>query len=194
MNNSRSHTDKGIDHTVFLQIASGDQRAFTALFDHYYDLFYGRAFVLSGSHYFSEELVQEVFVNIWKQRQHVAHADNPDGYLFRMFYREFHRRLREDAIQKKLHDATLEMPASEELTAEDIDALDRRITIVRKALEEMPPQRAMVFKLIKEEGMSRAEVAEQLHISQNTVRNHLAAAISQLRKIARTIKLWGWFG
>lgn len=185
--------DNDIEIGVFRRIAEGDERAFEVIFERYYDWFYGRAFKLSSSHYFSEELVQEVFVQIWKQRRFLATAENPDAYLFKMFYRELHNRLRQEALHKKMQDAVLDMPANEDLTMEDMDALQRRAEILKAALDDFPPQRAMVFRMIKEEGMSREAVANKLNISPNTVRNHLAEAVKRLREIARQLPLLHWF-
>lgn len=175
---------------LFARLANGDENAFSIVFNRYYDWFYGRAFKLSASHYFSEELVQETFVQLWNQRQYLAAAKDPDAYLFKMFYRELHARLRREALEKRRRNAVLDMPMDEDVTQDDMKSLERNIAVFKAALREMPPQQLAVFRLIKEEGMSRQEVAERLGISPNTVRNHLAEAMRRLREIARTIALW----
>jgi RNA polymerase sigma-70 factor (ECF subfamily) len=57
----------------------------------------------------------------------------------------------------------------------------------------MPPQQRLVYKLAKQEGWSREEIAERLNISPNTVRNHLAAAVEFLRsyfKKGASVIIW----
>lgn len=182
-----------LNRELIAQIAEGDERAFALLFDHYYDWFYGRAYRLSESHFFCEELVQEVFMEIWKNRRFLLNAEDPDAYLFKMFYRQLHHRLREEAKEKKLKNAVLDMPVNEDLADDDMELLQRRADMLQSALSEFPAQQAAVFRLIKEEGMSREAVARHLGISPNTVRNHLAEAVKRLRQLARNLPFWCCF-
>jgi len=50
----------------------------------------------------------------------------------------------------------------------------------------MPSQQKIIYKLAKQEGISREEIARRLNISPNTVRNHLAAAVEYLRARLKT--------
>jgi RNA polymerase sigma-70 factor (ECF subfamily) len=178
------------ERTLFSLIEKGDETAFRMVFDRYQKLFYGRAFRLSGSHYFAEEVVQEVFLRIWSKRSIIAEVENPEGYIFTMFYRVLYDRYRQEAIEKKNRSAVLEMPASEGLSREDMEVLEQRMEILQRALHQMPQQQATAYRLIKEEGLNREQVAEKMGLSPNTVRNHLAEAMRYLRKIARQIPIW----
>ncbi|WP_288878981.1 sigma-70 family RNA polymerase sigma factor [Pedobacter panaciterrae] len=49
------------------------------------------------------------------------------------------------------------------------------------ALVQLPPQQQLIFRMSRYQGLSYDEIAEQLHLSRNTVKNHLIAALKTLR-------------
>lgn len=172
------------------QIAEGDEYAFRAIYDLYRDRFYGVALKLSSSDYIAEEIIQEVFISIWRSRALLARVTKPAPYLFSIFYNCLKQRFRKEALEKRLKmqifssDPEKEYPFNEdELSRED------QFRLLDKAISILPPQQAMVYKLSKEEGLSREEVAAKMGISSNTVKNHLANAIRAIKNTARQLGL-----
>uniref|UniRef100_UPI0035932A16 sigma-70 family RNA polymerase sigma factor n=1 Tax=Aquiflexum sp. TaxID=1872584 RepID=UPI0035932A16 len=55
-------------------------------------------------------------------------------------------------------------------------------TLLHQVIEQLPPKRGLVFKMVKDENMSYKEVGEILEISERTVEVHLKLAIKDLRK------------
>jgi RNA polymerase sigma-70 factor (ECF subfamily) len=73
----------------------------------------------------------------------------------------------------------------------DEDELSRedQFRLLDKAISILPPQQALVYKLSKEEGLSREEVAAKMGISSNTVKNHLADAMRAIKNTAKQLGL-----
>jgi len=185
LDNNELHNDQ----LLFNQIADGDETAFRILFERYKRKFYRAAYRMSGSHYLSEEVVQETFIRVWSKRTFFRELESPVGYLHTLFYRQLSQRYQKDAAERQLSGEVIEMPYRDDLNAEDIELLKRRYQQLEKAVMQLPLQQARVFYLVKEKGLSREEAARQLHVSPNTVRNHLARAIKALRKTARTVQV-----
>lgn len=150
------------------------------MFNHYKDRFYYVALKMTGLEHASEETVQEVFIQIWKQRESLAGVENPDAYFFTILYRQVYQFYKKTALEKKLELAIAEAPISKNFTDETVMAKESE-RLINEAVSRLPAQQQLVFKLSKQEGLSREEIAAQMNISPNTVRNHLAEAMKSIR-------------
>jgi RNA polymerase sigma-70 factor (ECF subfamily) len=93
--------------------------------------------------------------------------------------------------QNKKHLSHLSIENIEDyFSAERIDPHEKYLEselrdLLNKTIEKLPPKRQMVFKLIKDEGMSQKEVADLMDISIRTVEVHLKLAVKDVRKIIK---------
>lgn len=179
-----SSTTRGIeqDHEWAAAIRAGDAAAFERLFRRYYEELV--PFVL---HYvkkpeIAEELVQDIFYNIWRSR----HRWNPRGtltaYLFgaarnnSLKYLKRRRvlvRLREDLGEWKL--------TASANPHRDVEHQDFKQAL-RHAIDALPARRRQVYLLSREQGLTYAEIAAVMNISVNTVENHMVKAMKSLRE------------
>jgi RNA polymerase sigma-70 factor (family 1) len=165
-----------------LRLASGaDQKAFTLLFHNYKHKLYGYVFRLTESEMLAEDIVQDVFLKLWADHESLASIDNFGSYLFRMsknhVLNHFRRMAQETAIVAEMFreisqssNDTQEMLASREIEQ-----------VLKAAVESLPPQQKMVYKLSREEGKTHDEIAALLKISPNTVKNHMVQALTAIR-------------
>jgi RNA polymerase sigma-70 factor (family 1) len=162
-------------------LANDDEHAFRIVFDHYKAPFHATAFKMTRSADIAEEIVQEVFVTLWIKRKLVAVAEKPEGYLFSILHNSIYAHFRKLAQERRL-ESKLEQQREDSYNNIEtilIDKEDR--TILENVINQLSPQQRLIYKLSKQEGISREEIATQLKISPNTVRNHLAAAVEHLR-------------
>ena len=164
---------------LLLKISEGDERAFKKLFDIYYGRFYAVALKMTQSDEIAKDIVQDVFMNLWIIRENLGGIDNPCSYFFTAVYRRIYHHYRKVALEKKIFEQ-LPVPESADTTDEII--LIREMTKrVSQAIDRLPLQQQLVFKLVKQEGLSRKEIADKLQISPHTVKNHLAVALKFIR-------------
>jgi RNA polymerase sigma-70 factor (ECF subfamily) len=183
------------EKALLSEIAAGDERAFKKLFDLYKERFYAVALKMTRSDEVAEDIVQDVFMNIWNKRETLVDIDNPSSYFFTAVYRRIYHHYRRIAQEKKLLQVV--PPVKESVNTTDEIVLARESNrLIWQAISKLPPQQQRVFKLSKQEGLSREDVARQLQISPNTVRNHLADALKFIRTFLRDssltflIQLW----
>lgn len=143
---------------------------------------------MTGSDEVAEDIVQDVFMNIWTKREGLVNIENPSSYFFTVVYRRVYQYYRKLALEKKLLREAPPVKKSADVTDQMILAHES-INLIYKAVEKLPPQQQLVYKLCKQEGLSREDVAHQLHISPNTVKNHLADAIKFIRVFLRNSTL-----
>ncbi|MEO5682295.1 MAG: sigma-70 family RNA polymerase sigma factor [Chitinophagaceae bacterium] len=167
---------------LFLQIAEGDKTAYRAIFDLYKAPFYAAAFKMTRSAYLAEEIVQEVFIILWTKRIQVAAAEKPIAYLLTILYNCIYGHFKKIAAEKNMQQR-LQQHSNDwkEQSLETILQDKENQHIINKLIAQLPPQQQLVYKLSKQEGMSRIAIASQLRLSPNSVRNHLHDAVKTIR-------------
>lgn len=172
------------EKALLAKIASGDERAFRKLFDLYNERFYAIALKMTRSDEVAEDIVQDVFMNLWIKKESLVNVVNPSSYFFTAVYRKIYHHYRSEALNRKFLHSMSPVEKLADATEEKVLAHESE-TLISKAISQLPPQQKLVFKLSKQEGFSRADVAHQLNITPNTVRNHLADAIKFIRNFLR---------
>lgn len=166
------------------RIGEGDENAFREAFERYKEPFYAAAYKMTRSSVIAEEIVQEVFILLWNKRGLVSAAENSEAYLFTMLhhaiYAQFRKLARQKALLKKYSNHTAD--DEEYSNIEDILQQKENHRLVEEVIRKLPEQQQLVYRMAKQEGLSREVIADRLQISPNTVRNHLAAAVSAIRK------------
>lgn len=163
------------------RIAQGDEAAFRIIFDYYKGRFYAAAIKMTRSADMAEEIVQEVFVTLWLRRSVLASVETPASYLFTIVYNNIYAHFKKLALEKRMKQGVSERINESECPTEDrlIDKENQQL--LQSLIQQLPPQQQSVYKLSKLEGLSRNEIAERLHISPNTVKNHLQEAVKFIR-------------
>lgn len=171
-----------INQISFLKsLKKGESKAYTFLIDTYHHKLCLYAFSLTNDHDLSEDIVQNVFVRIWKIRQKLKDDFNFKSYLYKSVYNEFIDQYRKQknvlALEKKHIDAL-----SFIVEEEDEKSLERLIKLVKKEIQNLPPKCKETFLLSKYEGLTNIEIADYLNISTKSVEGHITKAFSILRK------------
>jgi RNA polymerase sigma-70 factor (ECF subfamily) len=131
----------------------------------------------------AEEIVSDVFVNCWVNRSRLGHVNSPETYLFVAVK---HRAINESKASAKLRLISIE--ENEEILVETYQPdkeFEKKELIHKldKAIESLPLQCKIIFKLVKEDGMKCKEVSEILEISPRTVETQLYRAMHKLSHI-----------
>jgi RNA polymerase sigma-70 factor (family 1) len=161
-------------------LAQGSEHAFTQVFDQYRPRIYRSALKFLKSQELAEEIVQEVFLKVWRRRGDLAGINNFNAYLLAMG-----RNLIFDSIKKVAQEAVANREFAygrvHENGTEKMMLESQYEELLNKAVEQLPPQQKQIFKLAKVEGLSHEAIAEQLNLSRLTVKTHMAKALQFLR-------------
>ncbi|MBC9929249.1 RNA polymerase sigma-70 factor [Chitinophaga qingshengii] len=171
------------DSELLLQIAGADQQAFNELFERYRDRLFAYLFSVTKDREASEELVLDTFLKIWQNRATLPELDHFEAFLFHIarnksldFFRQLQRnRERQTALWNIMYERQTGLSADQALLKEEV------LKAIRMLVAEMPPQRRMVFRLSREQGLTYEQIAQRMNISPHTVRNHLAVSLRQIR-------------
>ncbi|MEO5998873.1 MAG: sigma-70 family RNA polymerase sigma factor [Chitinophagaceae bacterium] len=175
-------TDKPlIDEEVIFQIAQGDEIAFAKLFELYRDRIYSIAFKLTHTTTVAEEIVQDVFLKIWLKRSSLLTIQDFSAYFFVVTRNYAFKALRDIA---RNYSTTIFSEESQETADNDFQdyLADKEYSLLlQKAVNRLPGQQKDVYRLTKEQGLKREEVARLLHVQPETVKSHLAQAMKNIR-------------
>lgn len=161
---------------------AGDEQAFESLFKKYYQLLLKVAkFVIEDSEQ-SEELVQDVFVNVWEKRANVNPEASFKNYMITAVRNRCYNHIK---AKKKTHSIDDDETWQEELVADTRTESRVNFNEMRRAIEaaidKLPEQCKIIFQLSRYEGMSYKEIAEALDLAPKTVENQVGRALKMLR-------------
>lgn len=171
-----------MDTQLLARLQQDDTLAFAELYSRYRHEVYAYAMTLVKLPDVAEDLLQDVFVRIWDARHKIAIKKDFRPYLFRVCHNRAYDVHLEMARDQKFKDRLLR---HYEVTAGPVDPFAEQdspnIRLMEQALATLSPQRRRIYEMCKREGKSYEEVAGELGISTNTVRNHMVQAIALLR-------------
>lgn len=164
------------------QIREGDAAAFTRLYQLLFRQLYSFSFSIVKVNELAHEVVEDVLLKLWLQREKINDIKNLSVYLYVAVKNQSLNKLAAKAGQW-LHEDFDEM--SPELATIHNDPLRLMITKemlgkINQAIENLPPRCKMIFKLVREDGLRYKEVAEILNISVNTIDVQMATAVKRI--------------
>lgn len=170
------------DIELINSLKRGDSKGYQYLVSSYHIKLCVYAKSLTNDSDLAEDIVQNVFMSIWKNRNKLKEEFAVKSYLYKSVYNEFI-----DQYRKKKAVFTLEKKYIEALTyiveEEDEKSIDKLMKLVKNEIENLPPKCKQTFLLSKEEGLTNIEIAEYLNVSIKSVEAHITKAFSILRKV-----------
>ncbi len=161
---------------LFKQIKVNDKDAINGIFQAYSKRLYNFAFAYLKTEGDSKDVVQDVFVSLWNNRNSLKEDTNLEAYLFTITRNSvisiFRKKITEHHYLRHLRETAI-FQYSENDEQYDYENLSLKI---KGLIDQLPEQRKLIFKLSKEQGLSNKAIAEELNISVKTVEDHMTKA------------------
>jgi len=174
---------------LFRQVAAGNEEAFRLLFDHYKTRLFSMSLKMLKTPALAEEVVQDTFMNVWVNRQKFNAIDHPEAYLFTIAYNNIYTQLKKIARESSLLEGLKQVVQDIQYNTDEQVLARESESRINQAVEALPPQRRIIFKLSRQQGLSHDEIARELNISRHTVKNQLVEALRFIRKQLGNIPL-----
>lgn len=165
----------------------GDSKAFDRLFAEKHQQVYAYCLRLVKSEEVAEEIMMDVFLTVWKKRELMRADQSLNALLFKitkdLSINYLKKSAREQALRAKFQQQWFHPthnPTDTQMLSQEYDR------IASQAIEQLPPQRRTIFTMRRHLDMSTSEIAQQLGISQSTVKGQLAKAAKFLRDYVMT--------
>ncbi|MCF8225614.1 MAG: RNA polymerase sigma-70 factor [Bacteroidales bacterium] len=169
------------DRNALRRIGNGDIQAFEDLFHTYYPGMCSYAESLVKKQEVAEEITQDVFYNIWKNKGELKITISVQNYLYRSVFNNSMMHLRKIRKELSLDDQwAANTLRAEEQTTDGIDVRELNAIIVY-TLQRLPARTQEIFNMSRFEGLKYQEIATRLSISIKTVEANMGKALKALR-------------
>ena len=166
---------------IIQRLKKDDKSAVDELFGYYYPRLYHFSKSILKIETEIDDILQEVFVKIWLNRQKISSAETFNSYIFTITKNEvlnlIRSKLKDHTFKEELY---LRSVAEEYQTQNHLEYNEIKIAIDR-LVEDLPEKRKQVFILSRTEGLSNKEIALQLNISEKTIEDHITHAIKHIK-------------
>ncbi|MBC8152033.1 MAG: RNA polymerase sigma-70 factor [Bacteroidetes bacterium] len=181
------------DACLIQRLALDDQVAFGILYERYFVRLFNHAVQKTGDRFVAQEIVQELFINLWQQRGRFSTLNivgSVNGYLFTAAKHLIIDHYRREAARTRHRDAFADLqPLISNQTEEYVWTNDLQQTYER-LLDRLPDKCRQVFFLSRQ-GYSNREIAGQEGIAEKTVEQHITKALRLLRQyLPEHLTIW----
>lgn len=167
------------DPNIFQHIRKGDEAAFSRMFDGYYSSLCFFAARYLNDLDLARSLVQEVFVDIWLNREKVEIIRSVKSYLFRSVKNRCFDHLRKEKATTEISDSAIDL---NQIPFRDLVEEAELNDLINTSINKLPEKCREVFLLCRFEGLKYAEIAQKLNISVKTVEMQMGIALKKLRE------------
>jgi len=174
------------DQASLARIARGDQAAFAELYDRHARLVYSLALRILQDRADAEDIVQEVFAQVWAQAGRYDASRGAVAAWMLMLTRS--RAIDKLRAKRARPEAATDPDAAESVmdvaAAQDLELLSaEQVTRLQRALKELPEAQRTALELAYYEGLTHVEVAARLAEPLGTVKTRIRQAVMKLREV-----------
>lgn len=177
--------EKHDDHNLVQLLQKGNVAAFDSLFEVYSPKLYSFALKYFKNESDSEELVQEVFVQVWEHRLMLKSEFSFKSYLFTIALNQIRKHFKKKAITLRYLESLQKDPETADIQTIQNDNYESVLKAINLIIGQMPPRRLEIFMKSKLEGKRSKEIAAELHISVGTVDNQVSESLRFIRSKLR---------
>ena len=170
------------DRELVEQLKEGSQLAFRELYVRYYD-----QLLLCCRRYLSDEasaedIVQDIFMQLWETRDSLNVTSSFGGYIYALARNRIFKMLRQFDIHSRYAQHILSN--TKELTEEtEISIIEKDYaTLLNELIESLPPRQKEIYKLSRIQSLKYKEISVLLHISVETIQEHVSLALKKIKK------------
>lgn len=173
-----------IEKEAFQLITTDNKLSFELIYKEFWSKLYIYAFNVLREREICEDIVQEIFVDLWTKRHEIQIIDI-DLYLYQSVKNQIFNHFRKSKYKKQLLTKFNLLS-----TQYKIDELYEKKVIrvnIKKASSKLPEQRRIIFQMSRYDGLSNKEISESLDISLQTVKNQISKSLKFIRKSLKNI-------
>lgn len=179
------------DQQLSALLKEGDERAYTEIYNRYWQTIYTIAYNRLRNMEAAQDLVHDTFVSLWTSREK-ADIENLKAYLavatkYRVIEYLRREKLQNSYEQHMITPTVLNAGLEESIHYKEI------LGLLEKEIETLPEKCKLIFKTSRNQNKSAKTIAQELNLSQSTVENQINKALTRLRVVLKNINVFSLF-
>lgn len=168
-----------VELTVLLK--EGDAAAYTVVYNRYFNELYIHAYSRLRDKEEAQDVVHELFTTLWNKRTALVFKSSLPAYLYTAIRNRILDVIAHQQVESK-YVVSLQRFLEEGYCVTDHQVRERQLAaLIEKGISELPPKMREIFELSRKHAMNHKEIAEQLNLSEQTVRTQVKNALRILR-------------
>ena len=164
------------------QIVTINRAKFEEVFNDYYDGLFRYCNTMIASREDTEDIVQNVFLDLWKERDSLAIHTSLQAYLYKAVYFRCMNVIKHEKVRRKYHDESIPL---QEMNDTDPVLLKEVSQKIEEATKSLPEQCRKIFSMSRNDGLKYQEIANALDLSPKTIENQMGKALRIMREALR---------
>jgi RNA polymerase sigma-70 factor, Bacteroides expansion family 1 len=173
---------KYTDQELVPLVKAGDATAFAEVYERYWELLLRFALRVLQDQEQAEDAVQDVFLALWDKHHAMAEPHSLSAYLYGAVKNRVMNLIDRSKVRQAYLKAVADTVNGRTWLADDHLRARELAQLIEQEMQQMPEGMREVFRLSREEERSHREIAEELGISENTVKVQVSRALRKLRK------------
>lgn len=169
------------EESLIEKVRSGNDAAFGQVFFTYYQPLSAYARTILKDSDEAEDMVQQVFINIWEKRQALVVHSSLKSLLYRSVHNACLNRIKQRQVRSAHALETIQLHRHNLATADHLQHKELQQTI-EAAFGQLPEQCARIFRMSRFEQLKYHEIADRLGLSVKTVENQMGKALKLMRE------------
>lgn len=175
------------------RLRAGEEEAFKEIYNHYAPSLTSFAAARLTSLNEANDIIHDLFAHLWQEREHINVNLSLGGFLFAAIRYRIIDHIRHNSTKKKYAEQIAKLPLhAQEETENRIFEKELREKL-DAAINQLTPRTREVFKLSRFEHLTVSEIAQKMNVSEQTVKNQLTTALSQLRTLLGKVMFILWW-
>lgn len=170
------------DISVLKKIKEGNIKSFEYVFKLYYSGLMIYAFGITGRKDVAEEIVQDVFYKIWKDRESIQILHSIKSYLYGAVRNQSFQYCEHQEVKERYRQKILSANEVHQDNPEEQFLINELEEIINCTLRKMPPRRQQIFRMHRINGKKYKEIADELSLSVKTIEAEMTKTYQTLRK------------
>ncbi|MDR0814265.1 MAG: RNA polymerase sigma-70 factor [Bacteroidales bacterium] len=172
--------------TLLIRLQNSNYQAFSDLFKIYSQQVYFFC-CKSLSKEDAEEIMQNVFMTVWENRQKIDLQYSFSAYLFSIAKHQVYNAIRSKIAQKTFEEKYLRQTEEVEIPQEYDDTVEKLHEKLKQGIRSLPDRQREIFMMSRTYRMTYKEIAEKLGISENTVDTSIRRSLEVLRRLVQRV-------